>query len=350
MVLYKKIKMSDDCEKRKVSSRTSLLIDHSFDTYSNFKSLVFDDQLTDVTLVVEGEGFNCHKLIFASQSCYFRSLFFGPMKESTLYRIELKDISKSTFKLLLNYIYTGQVNLDRLSEDDILDLIQLSSCYCLDKLKSDLTQFVIKTINPSVAIKYYCFARLHLINDLTEFSLNYIDNNASDILSEPSFNNTPIGVVEELLSRDSFYAQEVTIFNSLVNYSIANQLSIEKTMFLIQSLIRFSFISFSQLKKQNLCSYGHWNKALVLFHELKATSPPKEAFRGQLVFDTNFGLNVDGFKVIKGKPLSIFDIASIRISNVDLESYIEFKLGSKYFINHIKMLAYIEPDFHNHKR
>jgi BTB/POZ domain-containing protein 9 len=54
--------------------------------------------------------FEQRKFSLFERSDYFRALLFGGLKESNLSEIELKDTPLQAFKMLLRYIYTGQVS------------------------------------------------------------------------------------------------------------------------------------------------------------------------------------------------------------------------------------------------
>lgn len=79
--------------------------------------LYLADDYSDVTLIVDGQRFNAHKVILAARSQYFRALLFGEFKETTQKEIELKGTTVAAFKELLKYIYTGHMSLASLKEE-----------------------------------------------------------------------------------------------------------------------------------------------------------------------------------------------------------------------------------------
>ena len=86
-------------------------INHIHFVSEDIEALYLSEEYADVTLVVAGQKFRCHKLILAARSEYFRALLFGGMKESTQSEIELTVSSLHAFKGLLKYIYTGRMSL-----------------------------------------------------------------------------------------------------------------------------------------------------------------------------------------------------------------------------------------------
>ena len=69
-------------------------------------------EFTDVVFIVDGERVPAHKLILASQSEYFRAMLYGEMKEASQEDIPLPDIPLASFKTVLQYAYTGTLEIE----------------------------------------------------------------------------------------------------------------------------------------------------------------------------------------------------------------------------------------------
>ncbi|CAH1259067.1 ZBTB17 [Branchiostoma lanceolatum] len=67
------------------------------------------DILCDVTVSVEGRNFRCHKAILAVCSGYFRSLFAANNNNTS---IALPGVNANVVEDILNYMYTGELQLD----------------------------------------------------------------------------------------------------------------------------------------------------------------------------------------------------------------------------------------------
>jgi BTB/POZ domain-containing protein 9 len=96
---------------------TSGKIEHINYLLDDIGTLYLSDDYSDITLVVNGQRFNAHKVILAARSQYFRALLFGGLKESTQNEIELKEPILPAFKELLKYIYTGHISLANQPEE-----------------------------------------------------------------------------------------------------------------------------------------------------------------------------------------------------------------------------------------
>ena len=82
----------------------------------DFFRLLQSGEHTDVTFLVGGVRITAHRLILASRCEYFRSLLFGDMKEAHSDAvIPLPDVTPESFRVLLEYMYSGEVCLSDLS-------------------------------------------------------------------------------------------------------------------------------------------------------------------------------------------------------------------------------------------
>lgn len=98
-------------------SSSSGEIDHTSFLSEDIGGLYLSDDYSDVTLIVNGQRFNGHKVILAARSQYFRALLFGGLRESSQSEIELKEPTLPAFKGLLKYIYTGHMSLANQREE-----------------------------------------------------------------------------------------------------------------------------------------------------------------------------------------------------------------------------------------
>ncbi|CAF3582053.1 unnamed protein product, partial [Rotaria sp. Silwood2] len=88
-------------------------------------NLFNQSEYSDIELIVESEHFYAHRIILAARSEYFRALLYGGLRESQCdnHAIEIKECKSAAFKILLQYIYTGRINLLKEKEDILLDLL-----------------------------------------------------------------------------------------------------------------------------------------------------------------------------------------------------------------------------------
>ncbi|CAH8633453.1 unnamed protein product [Dicrocoelium dendriticum] len=203
--------------------RSTGYIDHSVDVASSIANLRGNDAFSDVTLVVQGVSFAAHRVILAARSEYFRALLYGGLAESSRSVIHLNDISATAFRFILQYIYTGRLNVRKLRT--MLEVLGLAHQYNFHSLEMALSSHLTHSLRLSNVWLIYNLAVLYNLEDLINACLKFLDGIAPAPLHSPHFLRLSQTAVERLLSRDSFCASEIEIFRSLCAWFRATRVS-----------------------------------------------------------------------------------------------------------------------------
>lgn len=84
---------------------------HQPNFISVFSSLLNNESLVDVTLAAEGKHVQAHKIVLSACSTYFQSLFtVNPCQHPI---VILKDIKYSDLKIIIDFMYCGEVNVSQ---------------------------------------------------------------------------------------------------------------------------------------------------------------------------------------------------------------------------------------------
>ncbi|XP_046554791.1 kelch-like protein 24 [Haliotis rubra] len=109
-------------------------------------SMFKEEELTDLQVKVEGKVFKCHQVIMAAMSGYFRSLLTSGMQESQNGEVELQDVSKRTFELLLLYMYYGE---NVVSSESVEDILKAAVLLQIKPLEKACVEYMSKSLNSS---------------------------------------------------------------------------------------------------------------------------------------------------------------------------------------------------------
>ena len=200
----------------------NLQVQHIHFLSDHIGALYLNDEYSDVTLVVDGQRFDAHKVILAARSEYFRALLFGGMRESGLDEIELKDTPLAAFKYLLRYIYTGQMSLGSLKDELVLEILGLAHQYGFQDLEAAVSNHLRAVLSIRNVCLIYDTAALYQLRDLVSSCCLFMDRHAAEIIKHDSFLNMSANGVRDVVSRDSFCAPEVEIFRSVHDWVRAN--------------------------------------------------------------------------------------------------------------------------------
>lgn len=114
------------------------------DLSTRLKTLLTTKKHTDCSFCIDKTIINCHKLILSSASPVFDAMFYGPLAE--LKCIEIPDISLLVFQMMLEYIYTDNLETENIPMEELTELY-----YCAEKyLISDLIEKCQKQIKTSL--------------------------------------------------------------------------------------------------------------------------------------------------------------------------------------------------------
>ena len=182
-----------------------------------------------------------NNLLFLSKN---RALLFGGLQESKSSKINLKCTNLELFKQLLNYVYTGKMNLIELTVHQILEIFQMSHEYNFRSLNETISKHLISILNLTNVCLFYDLSNFYEIDELRTACLHYLDHNAEQVLKEDNFLRLSKINLKSILLRDSFCANELNILIALNNWIKANSDEDCKELY---KQIRMNLIDLEQL-------------------------------------------------------------------------------------------------------
>lgn len=231
--------------------------------YHNRESLAHDlnflavmPELCDVTFLVgeERQPVCGVKAIMAARSWVFRKQLYHDSQgkkqskkllkkksEGSLDRSQqmliINDFDPEAFKQLVEYIHTGTVMLQA---HTILGLMNASDHYGLENLKAACDRFVERCVTVDMVCSLLASAERYIQYKSTKMAVQrmfeFVDENASAILSLGAFHALPQHVVRIILSREELRATELEKFRVALRWcdahlDEANNVSNLKTLF-----------------------------------------------------------------------------------------------------------------------
>lgn len=325
-------------------------VDHEQELCENISALCMCDDYSDITLIVDANRFPAHRVILASRSDYFRALLFGGLKETHENEIELCEVTSiPAFQQLLKYVYSGQLSLSSLSEDMVLEVLGLAHKYGFSELEEAISDY----LRHSLCIRNVCLlydsANLYSLEQLAKECCTFIDRNAWDVIHHESFFNLSVAALKEMISRDSFCAQEVDIFKAVCEWIRKNPGSDTRD---VLSCVRLPLISLPDLL--NVVRPCDVVSADVILDAIKARSECRDAdlsYRGYLMAEENVASPRHGAQVLQGELKT--NLLDGEVHNYDMEKGftrhhiddgngpgILVKLGMQCIVNHMRMLLW----------
>lgn len=141
-------------------------------------------QLCDVVLRVDRCEFPAHRIVLAGASRYLQAMFTNGMLESGKTKIDLGGIDPQTMAILLEFVYTGSVEL---TTANVQQLYAGASMLHLTSLAKSCSNFLEAHIDFSNCIGVRAFADLYSCSSLERFAFKYICEHFLDVVHSDEF-------------------------------------------------------------------------------------------------------------------------------------------------------------------
>ena len=171
--------------------------------------------MTDVILIAENVNIAAHKLVLAASSEYFLAMFTR-FDEANKERISIKDINGKALQLLIDYIYTGKIEV---SEENVGNLLHAASLLQLNAVVNLCFKFLKLHLNPSNSIKVIALADMYNCRGLFKLSLAFIKNFFSSVAETPDFLKLSCKQLCDIVSNNNLVVvQEETVYHAVLRW------------------------------------------------------------------------------------------------------------------------------------
>ncbi|EXX57224.1 hypothetical protein GLOIN_2v1769268 [Rhizophagus irregularis DAOM 181602=DAOM 197198] len=214
-----------------------MTLDCSQDVVYDLENLLETDEGYDV-IIYAGENENeteihAHSLILRTRSQYFRTAFFEEtwiMARDGKYIFKKPNVKPNFIKIILRFFYCGKVDLTKLLEPDIMDLLIVVDEFKIQILIRFIQEYLIKNLHEflrqnRVRILDY-FYQNDSVLDLWNYCFNNICEEVEIFFNSNKFFDLKENLLELLLKRDDLSSNEIVIWKNLINWCLAKHPSI----------------------------------------------------------------------------------------------------------------------------
>ena len=169
----------------------------------------------------EGREFKAHRNVLSVASPFFSKLLQSEMKEREEGVIRFEEISKSILSDVLEFIYTGSVEIN---EKNARDLIIAADYLLLESLKIISGRFLEKQMTTCNCISTFHFAEKYRCEELVLRSTKFIQDNFTSVAKSDEFLNLEAEEVEKWISSENILvAAEEDAFRIVLNWAEQNK-------------------------------------------------------------------------------------------------------------------------------
>ncbi|KAH8860375.1 Kelch-like protein 5 [Schistosoma japonicum] len=157
-----------------------------------------------------------HRVILAAASDYFAAMFGNELKEATEQEIWIHDVEPNALKTLINYIYTGYLDL---REETIGDLLAAACFLQITEASQACERFLTKRLDATNCISMSRLSEQYGCELLRRRSTTFVLENFSDVAQQPDFLNLSFKELNALVSSDRLkVSNEATVFAACLRW------------------------------------------------------------------------------------------------------------------------------------
>ncbi|KAJ5068563.1 hypothetical protein M0811_02505 [Anaeramoeba ignava] len=160
-------------------------------------------------------SFKTHKSILSSRSEYFKSLFKSKMKEYQENKLILKDVSNSILSSILNYFYSGKIEINL---ENAIEILIFSSKYLIDELIGICSKFIKNNLQFETIVDILKLSETMNLNQLLDYSYKFISKNFNKFIKTPFFLELEENHLNSILSNDEIRTNEFKAFQSIIKW------------------------------------------------------------------------------------------------------------------------------------
>nr|XP_006819450.1 PREDICTED: kelch-like protein 20-like [Saccoglossus kowalevskii] len=175
------------------------------------------ETLCDVTICVGDKTFRAHKIVLASCSSYFWAMFTGDMAESQQDSIVMKEVDAHAMELLVEYAYTGRIEI---RVETVQQILYAASLLQLPDVQVSCSGFLKRQLDPTNCLGIRNFADLHTCMDLVIASERYAQKHFSEVVKEEEFLLLPKQQLIDLISSEELNVNcEEEVYNAIMRWA-----------------------------------------------------------------------------------------------------------------------------------
>ena len=200
------------------------------------------NHLCDVTLVTKDDKeFKAHRNVLSAASPFFHKLLQSDMKENQEGIARFEEISGSVMKGVLQFIYTGSVEI---TQENSEDLIAAANYLILPGLKTVSGRFLEKQMSKTNCISTFYCAEKYDCEELVANSRKFIHGNFASVAEMDEFLNLEAKEVERWISNDEISVEfEADVFRIVLKWVEQNKSERKATFEELFRHVRLGFLS-----------------------------------------------------------------------------------------------------------
>jgi len=188
----------------------------SKDFLEGLNELRKSEKFFDIIIIVENVQISCHKVVLASASTYFRSMFAGCLKESLLDKVTIYDVEPPILHALIDYCYTGALSIN---EENVISLLQSADLFQFHRIVEACCNFMIKHLHSANCISIWNYALNMSFKTLANNTLDFTVRCIVDVADRGDILNLSYEQMADILRNPNLFVdKEESAYELLVTW------------------------------------------------------------------------------------------------------------------------------------
>ncbi len=213
--------------------------------FSQFNDFYLKEDLSDITIVINGHKIPSHKIILSSRSLVFRNMFLSQFKESTEKEIQIKDTNIEAFKLFLKYCYFNELDSNEIKDYSMaFDVFKLSHRYQIQELSHFIEEKLIEMIAVENVFIFFDLGLFYQLIQLLNSLKSFMNQNITEIIEQKLFLNYSFELIDKFSEFVNISQNDlITVFTQI---STNNS---DKDLKQFRKLIKFGLCSIQDINR-----------------------------------------------------------------------------------------------------
>ncbi|XP_063297746.1 kelch-like protein 30 [Pelobates fuscus] len=169
---------------RNIDDLEFCLPSHSDSILSGLQTLRFNPQLSDVTLMVQGREFPCHRAVLALCSQYFHAMFTGEFQESISAHVEIKEVDADMMETLIDFSYTGRLTIN---QGNVEGLIRTSNLLHFPAVRKVCSRYLQQQMDATNCLGIWEFGETYGCPEVIAKAWAFLQENFEAVSKEEEF-------------------------------------------------------------------------------------------------------------------------------------------------------------------
>ncbi|XP_050316282.1 kelch-like protein 5 isoform X1 [Anthonomus grandis grandis] len=207
-------------------------------------------KLCDVVLIAgqNGQRISAHRLVLSAASEYFATMFTGSLSNNEQREITLVDINGDVLQAVVNYCYTGAIEI---REDNVETLLATACLMLLHEVVEACSRFLAHQLHPSNCLGIAIFAEHQSCTSLLSEANSYTSQHFMQVILNQEFLQLNVEQMSNLLNSDDLNVScEEQIFNALMSWIQHEPTKRKKHIGRLLALVKLPFLSPAFLSDQ----------------------------------------------------------------------------------------------------